>query len=171
MNNSESEDSRKRIVREIEKFYKKTMRRPDIPEPAREVMQAIAQSHAGQASLYRVQGRLREAIEEYHKDTELKVTSHAEATVVEVAFCNIGDTYVQLGEVENAITAYESALELWRQYGYGRVPYRSLAQAYLDQGRVKDAISVSREGLERSEDEDLKKILSKAEAQSHTDAE
>lgn len=133
--------------KELEKLYKKVMRDRSLPKGAREGLQALWASHSGKGNEYRLQGKLREAIEEYRKDTELDITGHAEATVVESAFCQIGDTFMQLGEVENAIAAYEKALELWREYGYGFAPHESLAEAYLSQGRIDDAIKICEESL------------------------
>jgi tetratricopeptide (TPR) repeat protein len=163
------EEMEKRVKREIEKFYKKALKDSGIPQPAQEVLQAIAQSHARQGSMYRIQGRLRDAIEEYRKDTELEITGYAEAIVAEVAFCDIGDIYMELGEIENAVAAYENALDLWQQYHYGRVPHDALAKAYLEEGRVDHAINVCREGLEWSRSEGIEKVLIEAETRKQAD--
>lgn len=146
----------------IEKLYKKVMRDRGLPEKARETLQAMWASHSRKGNEYRMQGKLRKAIEEYRKDTELDVTGEAEATVVENAFCQMGDTFMELGEIENAIAAYEKALELWREYGYGFAPHAGLAKAYLGQGRVDDAISICEECLETSRSWGVRQILAEA---------
>jgi tetratricopeptide (TPR) repeat protein len=168
MNDSEGEQMEKRVRREQEKFYKKAMKKSDIPQPARAVLHALSQSHAGQASMLRRHGKLREAIEEYGKDTKLQAANYGEVVVAEEAYCHIGDIYMELGEIEDAISAYESALDLWRMYNSGRKPYDVLAAAYLKQERFDDAVHACKEALEESGDAQIEELLAEAERHKHT---
>jgi tetratricopeptide (TPR) repeat protein len=168
MNDFEGEQMEKHVRREQERFYKEAMQRSDIPQPARAVLYALSHSHAGQASMLRGRGRLREAIEEYRKDTKLQTANYGEVVVAEEAYCYIGDIYMELGEIEDAIAAYESALDLWRMYSSGRKPYDVLAAAYLKQERLDDAIRVCKEALEESGEAQIEQILAEAERHKHS---
>jgi tetratricopeptide (TPR) repeat protein len=163
MKNIEREEMERLVRKEQEKFYKKAMKRRDIPQPARAVLQALAHSHAAQASMLRWRGKLREAIEEYRQDIKPGTTNYGEVVVAEEAYCHIGDIYMELGEIEDAIVAYESALDLWRMYSSGRMPYDVLANAYLKQERLDDAIRICKEALEESSDAQVEQILVEAE--------
>ena len=129
----------------IEKLSRRVARDRHLPQRAREALEALWASHSTKGQQYRFQGRRREAIEEFRKDTEIDILGESEAMVAESAFCLMGDTYMELGEIESAVDAYEEALKLWRRYGYGCAPHVSLAQAYLEQGRTDEAISVCEE--------------------------
>lgn len=149
--------------KELEELYKKAMKDRGLPQRAREGLQALWSSHSRKGQEYRFQGMKREAIEEFRKDTEINITGDIEATVAEDAFCLMGDTFMELGEIENAIAAYEGALELWREYGYGWAPHVDLAKAYLKQGRVDDAIGICEEVPENSRGWGMRQILAEAE--------
>lgn len=148
--------------KEMEKLYKKVMSDRSLPKEAREGLQALWTSHLRKGQEYQRQGKLREAIEEYRKDAERDILTDADADIVEISFCQMGDTFMELGEIENAIAAYEKALSVWREYGYGFAPHAGLAKAYLSQGRVDDAISICEECLETSRSWGVRQILAEA---------
>jgi len=130
---------------QLAKLYREAMRDPSLSDIAREGLEALWRSHSWKGHEYRREGKLKEAIEEFRKDTETVITDATQAGVPQMAFCSIGDVFMELDEVENAIVAYNQALELWDKYGYGCAPHESLARAYLKQGRVDDAIDVCEE--------------------------
>jgi tetratricopeptide (TPR) repeat protein len=130
---------------QLAKLHEEVMQDPSLPDIARGGLEALWRSHSWKGHEYRRQGRLKEAIEEFRKDTEAVITGPSQAEVPQVAFCLMGDTFMELAEAENAIAAYRQALELWDMYGYGCAPHESLARAYLKQGRVDDAIDVCEE--------------------------
>ncbi len=135
---------------------------PAVQQGLEELAQAEQASRQPQGNSYFHDGKLREAIEEYSKDTELEITTYALASVVERAYCHMGDAYLFLGEFEDAVVAYTRALETWRAYGYGEMPHASLAAAYLEQGRVDDAIRVCEEHPAEAEDPCVKHVLAEA---------
>lgn len=147
---------------EIERLHRRAMRDRHLPQRAREGLQALWASHSTKGQEYRRQGRPREAIEEFRKDTEIDILGDGEAMVAENAFCLMGDTFMELEETESAIHAYEGALKLWRQYGYGSAPHASLAEAYLKQGRVDDAISICEEVPENARGWGVRQALEEA---------
>jgi tetratricopeptide (TPR) repeat protein len=128
----------------------------------KELAQAEQISHRAQGDAYFHEGKLREAIAEYSKDTELEITTYALASVVQRAFCHHGDAFLLLGELEDAITAYTRAMETWRAYGHGQMPLASLAAAYLELGRVDDAIRVCEEHPEETGDPCVQQVLAEA---------
>ncbi len=135
---------------------------PAVQRGLAEWRQALRQSCRGQGDAYFWEGKAREAIEEYQKDTELAITTYAQAAIVEQAYCHMGDAYLALGELDQAIAAYSRAVELWRQYGYGELPLASLAAAYIEQGLVDDAIRVCEENPQDAEDPAVQQVLAQA---------
>jgi len=137
--------------------------RPEVQRGMSELAQAEQISHYAQGqALFHDEGKFREAIEEYRKDTELEITTFALAYVVERAYCHMGDAYYFLEEIDNAAEAYEQALKVWRAYGYGQMPLASLAAVYLQQGRVDDAIRICEECQENEDDYCLRYVLEEA---------
>ena len=150
---------------EIERLHRRAMKDRRLPQRAREGLQALWASHSTKGQEYRRQGRPREAIEEFRKDTEIDILGDSEAMVAEKAFCLMGDTFMELEETESAIDAYEGALKLWRQYGYGSAPHVSLAEAYLEQGRIDDAIGICEEELDTPGSWAVRQVWEKAKQQ------
>jgi tetratricopeptide (TPR) repeat protein len=135
---------------------------PAVQQGLRELAQAEQASRQPQGNSYFYEGKLREAIEEYRHDTELEITTYALASVVERAYCHMGDAFLFIGGLEDAVVAYTRALETWQAYGYGEMPHASLAAAYLEQGRVDDAIRVCEEHPVEAEDPCVKHVLAEA---------
>ena len=127
-----------------------------------EMVQAQKVSHQAQGDTYLRDGKLREAIEEYRKDLGLEITTYALAATVQQAHCHMGDAFLMLGDFEEAALAYEAALEVWQAYGYGEMPLASLAVAYLELGRVADALRVCEEHPEEAGDPCLQRVLAES---------
>jgi tetratricopeptide (TPR) repeat protein len=87
-----------------------------------------------------------------------------DAEIVESTFWQMGNAYRQLGEIENALAAYEKALELFRQYRVGLWPHENLARLYLEQDRVDEAIAICQECLGRSNSPGVHELLARAMA-------
>jgi tetratricopeptide (TPR) repeat protein len=135
---------------------------PALQQGLKELAQAERLSRRPMGDSYFHEGKPREAIEEYSKDTELEITTYALASVVEQAFCHMGDVFLFLGELEDAVGAFTRAMEIWRAYGYGQMPLASLAAAYLEQGQVDDAIRICEEHPEEAEDPCVQRVLAES---------
>ena len=132
---------------------------PAVQQGLKELAEAEGASHVESGREYRGEEELREAIEALRKDTKLEITTYARASVVQRAFCRMGDIYWLLGEYEEAVAAYRRALEVWRVYGYGEKPEASLAATLIELGRLDEAIRVCEED---EEDPFVQPILAEA---------
>jgi tetratricopeptide (TPR) repeat protein len=135
---------------------------PAVQRGLKELALADQLSRLAQGHAYFHEGKMREAIEDYHKDTGLEITTYALASVVQRAFCHMGDAYLFLGELDDAVAAYTRAMEIWRAYGYGQMPLASLAAAYLEQGHLDEAIRVCEEHPEDAADPCVQRVLVEA---------
>ncbi len=140
------------------------MQDPSTFQSTKDDLQAMWSSHLKRGEDFRFRGLLREAIQEYEKEMDRPINATIDAEIVESAFWQMGNAYRELGEVEKAIAAYQKALELFRQYRVGMWPHQSLAELYLEQGRVNEAIDLCNEELEKSNSWGAKQILEKAMA-------
>jgi tetratricopeptide (TPR) repeat protein len=153
-----TELDRDQIRKLIEEFFSD----PIVEQGTREMAEAHRVSHLAQGDAYFREGKPREAIEQYRKDTELEITTYALAATVEQAYCHMGDVFLCLGECANAVTAYTQALKAWRQYGCGEMPLASLAVAYLKQGQVDDVLRVCDQNPEEAADPCMRPVLAEA---------
>jgi hypothetical protein len=128
----------------------------------RELAQADHQSRRPQGDAHFHEGRLREAIEEYRKDTEVKITTFAQVSIVQRVFCHMGDAYLFLNQLEDAIAAYTRAVEEWRVYGCGQMPVASLAAAYLEAGSSDESIRACMEPPDELADPCVQHVLAEA---------
>lgn len=135
---------------------------PAVQQGIGELIQAEQACHLSRGDDHLYEGRYREAIEEYRQDLDLEITTYAVASVVERAFCHMGDAYLFLGDLENAAAAYTEALAVWQEYGYGEMPLASLAAVYLRQGRLDDVLRLGEEHPEEAEDPCMRQALEEA---------
>jgi tetratricopeptide (TPR) repeat protein len=148
----------------LDDYFKKKIKDPGIPKSTTDDLQAMMTSHLRRGEVLRFQGLLHEALKEFEKEKERPINAPIDAEIVESAFWQMGNVYCQLGEVENAIAAYEKALELIRQYRVGVSPHEDLAELYLEQQRVDEAIALCQECLERWPSGRAKQLLARAMA-------
>jgi tetratricopeptide (TPR) repeat protein len=138
------------------------LQEPAVQQGFKEMAQARNVSHRAQGDELFHDGKPREAIKEYRKDTRLEITTFALAATVESAYCHMGDAYLLLGELDNAIAAYTKALRVWQRYPYGENPIASLAAVYLQIGQVDEALRVCEENPEYVQDACVQPILAEA---------
>lgn len=150
---------------ELKDYFKKIIHDPTTPQSTKDDLQAMWDSHLTKGRKFQTQGLLREAIQEYEKEMDRPIKTYIDAEIVESAFWQTGNAYSQLGEIDQALAAYNKALELFREYGVGVGPHLSLAKLYLEQQRIEEAIIMCQEYLEQSpENWGAKQILAQAMA-------
>lgn len=145
-------------------YFRRKMKDPGIPQSTKDDLQIMMTSHLRRGEVLRFQGLLHEALIELEQEKERPINAPIDAEIVESAFWQMGNVYRQLGEIEKAIAAFEKALELFRQYGFGVSPHENLAELYLDQQRIDEAIALCQESLEKAPSWRTKQILSRAMA-------
>ena len=146
----------------LKNLFKKIMQDPTTSQGTKNDLQTMWDSHLRRGEKLQFQGLFREAIHEYEKEVERSIKSDIDAEIVESAFWQMGNAYRQLGEIEQAVAAYEKALKVFRQYRLGVWPHEDLARLYLEQNRIDEAIAVCQECLERSNSLGAHKILAQA---------
>jgi tetratricopeptide (TPR) repeat protein len=155
----------------LEDYLKRKVKELGIPKSTKDDLQAMMTSHLRRGEVLRFRGLLHEALEEFEKEKDRPINAPIDAEIVESAFWQMSKVYRQLGEVENAIAAYEKALELFRQYGVGVSPHEGLAELYLKQHRVDEAIALCQECLERWPSSRARQLLARAMAIRSGDSE
>jgi tetratricopeptide (TPR) repeat protein len=145
-------------------YFKRKMKDPGISQSTKDDLQIMMTSHLRRGEVLRFQGLLHEALIELEKEKERPINAPIDAEIVESAYWQMGNVYRQLGETEKAIAAYEKALELFRQYGFGVSPRDDVAELYLEQQRIDEAIALCQETLEEVPSWSTKQILSRAMA-------
>jgi tetratricopeptide (TPR) repeat protein len=146
----------------LDDYVKKKMRDPTMLPSVKNELQIMMASHLRRGEVLRFRGQLREALQEFEKEMERPIDAYIDAEIVESAYWQMGNTYRQLGEVGKAMAAYEKALELFRKYGVGVGPQENLAELYLEQGQVDEAIALCKEVLEETSSWPAKQLLAKA---------
>jgi tetratricopeptide (TPR) repeat protein len=145
-------------------YFRRVMKDPGIPQSTKHDLQIMMASHLTKGEVLRFQGLLREALAELEREKDRAIQAPIDAEIVEAAFWQMGDVYRQLGEMDEAIAAYEKAMELFRQYGVGVGPHEDLAELYLERQRIDEAIALCQEALEEVSSWRAKQILSRAMA-------
>jgi tetratricopeptide (TPR) repeat protein len=150
-----SEPDKGQVKKALDEFFSD----PAVQRGLREMAQAERVRCLEQGDLYLRQGKLREAIAEYGKDTQLEISTYGLAATVQKAYCHMGDAFRLLGEWDNAVAAYTRAMEVWQAYGYGEMPLASLAVAYVEQGQVAEAIRLCEEHPEEADDPCVRQLV------------
>ncbi len=148
----------------LKNLFKKIMQDPTTSQGTKDDLQTMWDSHLRRGEKLQFQGLLREAIQEYEKEMERPIKSAIDAEIVESAFWQMGNAHRQLGETEQAVAAYEKALDLFRQYRVGVWPHGELAELYLEQKRVDEAIAVCEECLKQANSPKAREVLAQAVA-------
>ena len=129
---------------------------------AKSNIQSLMVSHLISGMKLQQQGLLQEAVEEYAKENDRIIKMEIDAEIVQKSYWHIGVVYRMLGQLENAISAFQMARELLKVHGVGASPHHDLAEIFVAQGRFDEAIEVCEELLERIPDKVVKQILVKA---------
>jgi tetratricopeptide (TPR) repeat protein len=165
------DDDTGQAIDPLDDYFKRKMKDPGMPKSTRDDLQAMMTSHLRRGEVLRFQGLLHEALKEFEKEKERPISAPIDAEIIESAFWQMGNVYRQLGEVESAIAAYEKALELIQQYRVGVSPHEDLAELYLEQQRVDEAIALCQECLERWPSGRARQLLARAMAIRSGDSE
>lgn len=148
----------------IDDYFKKKMQDSTIPQSTKDDLQTMWASHLRRGETLQFQGRLREAIEEYEKEIGRPIKSPIDAEIVECAFWQMGNAYRQLGEIAEALAAYEKALALFREHRVGIWPHADLARLYVEQHRIDEAIAICQECLAQVSSPGAREVLAQAMA-------
>jgi tetratricopeptide (TPR) repeat protein len=127
-------------------------------------IQALIASHLISGMRLQQQGLLEEAIAEYANENNRIIKTEIDAEIVQKSYWHIGMACRKLGQLENAISAFQKARELLKVHGVGASPHFDLAEIFVEMGRFDDAIEVCKELLEKIPDKGVKNILDKAVA-------
>ncbi len=104
-------------------------------------------SHLTTGMQLQMQGLLSEAIVEYSKEHNRELKSSLDAEIVQTSYWHVAQVYRKLGELDQAIIALLKAEELLEQYHVGTSPHYDLAEIFIKQGKVDEAIEACEKGL------------------------
>ncbi len=133
-------------------------------EDAKANIRALMDSHLISGVKLQQQGLLQEAIAEYAEENNRIINTEIDAEIVQKSYWHIGTVYRKLGQLENAISAFQKARELLKLHGVGASPHYDLAEILVETGRLDEAIEVCEELLKHIPDKGVKQILAKASA-------
>ena len=104
------------------------------------------------AAKYSKEKKYEEAIQEYrnHIQERLKVTSRPEWENTYIYLLDIGDLYLEQGNVEEALATYKEASEHEVKKSYIADRYRYVANWYANKGDIKSALKL----LEKNREQD-----------------
>jgi tetratricopeptide (TPR) repeat protein len=110
----------------LDDIVKEYLDDPNNDETAKDSIRSLMTSHLVTGVKLQQQGLLREAIEEFAKENNRPIHSSVDKEIVQKSYVHIGVVYRNLGEIENAKSAFEKAHELWQLYGVGTSPHGDL---------------------------------------------
>jgi len=145
----------------LEDYLRKHLEESDLYEGDKNNIREFMASHvmAGQ-KLFSL-GMLREAIAEYEKEHARPIKSSADAEIVQESYVLKGRVYRKLGDNGNAIMAFQKARDLLIQHRVGSWPQVELAEIFIEQGRLDEAIEMCQEVLAGGQSWDAKQLLAK----------
>ena len=146
----------------FEDYLRRAIEKSELYEGDKNDLRVLMASHltAGQ-KLVRM-GRLHEAIAEYEKEHTRPIKKSIDAEIVQTSYFLKGRAYRGLGDNESAINALQQARELLKQYRVGSGPELELAEIFIEQGRLDEAIEICQEVLTQESDWNIKQVLAKA---------
>lgn len=146
----------------LEDHLRKTIEKSKIYESDKSDLRKLMASHLTTGQKLAHMGMLHEAIAEYEKEHTRPIQSSADALIVQESYDLKGEAYRKLGDNENAIVAFQKARDLLKQHGVGSWPQVALAEIYIEQGRLDEAIEMCQEVLARMSEWNAKQLLAKA---------
>ncbi len=146
----------------IEESAQRFLDEPENDESAKADVRSLLTSHLITGMKLQEKGLLHEAIEEFTKENNRPIHANIDKEIVQKSYWHIGMAYKELGQMENAEEAFQHARELLKLYKVGVSPHYSLAELYIDQGRIDEAIDVCQESLNDGPDGGIKQLLAKA---------
>lgn len=125
-------------------------------------MATFLSSHIDAGLTFQKKKRYREAIEEFEKEHSRPIKSTYDADVVQSSYWFKGRLYQEIGDINNAVVAYQKARALFVEHNIGSPPHDLLAEIYIEMGRYEDAIQVCQELLDKFPAWPTKQLLAKA---------
>jgi tetratricopeptide (TPR) repeat protein len=135
---------------------------PENDKSAKEDIRSLLSSHLISGIRLQEKGLLHEAIEEFTKENNRPIHADIDKEIVQKSYWHIGMAYKELDQIENAEEAFQHAKELLKLYKVGVSPHYNLAEIYIEQGRIDEAIDVCQESLNDGPDGGIKQLLAKA---------
>ena len=134
----------------------------DQPEGTKDGIRALWFSHLRTGMQYKKRGKCREALIEYAQEHHQAINSSADAEVAVASYWRAGLVRRTLGELEEAVLAFERSRQLFTAHKAGIHPHGDLADVLLELGRIDNAIAVCREALARVDSRPTRQILERA---------
>lgn len=148
----------------LDDFARRKLNSPDMYEGDKKNIQALLSSHLAAGRKHEDDGALHKAIEEYAREHSRPVQSDIDAEIVQKSYWHVGAVYRKLGDLPNAISAFQKARELLQRHSVGASPHGELAEILIEQGKYDEAIEVCQEWLQDSRSGWAKQLLAKATA-------
>ncbi len=146
----------------IEDSAKRFLDEPENDESAKTDVRSLLRSHLITGMRLQEKGLLHEAIEEFTKENNRPIHADIDKEIVQKSYWRIGMAYKELGQLANAEGAFKQARELLKLYKVGVSPHYNLAEIYIEQARIDEAIDVCQESLNDGPDGGIKQLLAKA---------
>jgi tetratricopeptide (TPR) repeat protein len=158
------------MSKEFDDYMRKFMQGPEISETIKDGLNQLLTSHLASGQEYERKGMLEEAIVEYAKEYDRPIKSGIDAEIVQKAYCQTGEVYRKLGKVAEALKYLQKARGLLAIHGVGTVPHMYLAELYMEQGQIDEAIEVYEEYVEKwPQNNAMKQLLLKAREKRDSD--
>ena len=146
----------------FEDYLHRAIEQSDLYEGDKNDLRELMASHLTVGQKLVRMGMVREAIAEYEKEHTRPIKKSIDAEIVQKSYILKARAYRDLGDNESAVVAFQQARELLKQYGVGSGPEVDLAEIFIEQGRLDEAIELCQEVLARASNWNAKQVLAKA---------
>jgi tetratricopeptide (TPR) repeat protein len=132
---------------------------PENDKSAKDDIRSLLTSHLITGMSLQEKGLLNEAIEEFTKENNRPIHADIDKEILQKSYWHIGMAYKELGQLDNAEEAFQQARELLKLYRVGVSPHYNLAEIFIGQGRIDEAIDICQESLNEGPDGGVKQLL------------
>ncbi len=146
----------------FEDYMRRAIEQSELPESDKNDLRELMASHLTAGQTLVTMGMFREAITEYEKEHMRPIKKSIDAEIVQKSYVLKGRAYRDLGDNESAVVAFQQARELLKQYRVGSGPEEELAEIFIEQGRLDEAIKLCQEVLAQESNWKAKQVLAKA---------
>jgi len=151
------------MSKELDEYVRKFMQDPENPQVVKDQINILFTSHLTLAQEFERKGMFEEAIAEYAKEYDRPIKNGIDAEIMQKAYFQTGEVYRKLGKINEALIYMQKARELLIKYGVGSGPHKDLAEIYMEQGKIDEAIEVYEEYVQKwPENNFMKQLLLKA---------
>lgn len=147
------------MSKELDDYVRKFMQDPEISQSVKDGINSLFTSHLASGQEFERKGMLQDAIVEYMKEYNRPIKNGIDAEIVQKAYFQTGEVYRELGNLTEALRYMQKARELLIMYGVGSGPHKDLAEIYMEQGRIDEAIEVYEEYVRKWPENNVMKQL------------